>query len=241
VHDDTDRRRTLAFRVGELLQSERARSRLTQRQLAIRAGTTQQWVSRVERGTTAPTTTALDRLFGALDLQLRVDPEPVGTDFDVEIDKYAAMTAEDRLASFQWYRRRFDQLGDLPYVVSGRLAAFVQGAPIAVPRIDLAVAEKDLGGYAELFARVVCSRWNERWLDYGGVDPDPREPGSMRWKLGYDEVRLHVSGALPPAIVVQMDNRRLPVRPLLDVERDFRDVALLMRRVRARGFGPVPG
>ena len=215
VHDETDRRRTLAFRVGELLQSERARSRLTQRQLALRAGTSQQWVSRVERGSTA------------------------GSDFDAEIDKYAAMTAEERVEAFRWYHRRFDQLGDLPYVVSGRLAASVQGAPVAVPRIDLAVAEKDLGGYAALFDRVVCTRWNEHWHDFGGVETDPREAGPMRWKLGYDEVRLHVADTLPPAIVVRIGDRSLAVRPLLDIERDWPDIALLMRRVRARGAGPA--
>jgi transcriptional regulator with XRE-family HTH domain len=221
------------------LQSERARSRLTQRQLALRARTSQQWVSRVERGSTAPTTAAVDRLFAALDLQVRVDAEPAGSDFDAEIDKYAAMTAEERVEAFRWYHRRFDQLGDLPYVVSGRLAAFVQGAPVAVPRIDLAVAEKDLGGYAALFDRVVCTRWNERWHDFGGVETDPREPGPMRWKLGYDEVRLHVAKTLPPAIVVRIGDRSLPVRPLLDIERDWPDIALLMRRVRGRGAGPA--
>lgn len=43
------------------------------------------------------------------------------------------------------------------------------GAPVRVDRLDLVVARDDLDRFAAWFERVHCERWNERWLDYGGV------------------------------------------------------------------------
>jgi transcriptional regulator with XRE-family HTH domain len=189
--------------VGQLLQDERARRLMSQAALAERAGTTQQRVSLIERGTAQPTTALLDRLFAVLNLQVRVEPEPLGAGQDGEIDKFARLTEDERVKWFRHYDRRFDQLGDLPYVLGGRLAAFLQGVPIGADRLDLVVAESDLDRFADWFERVYCHRWNERWGEYGGLSVDPREPGlPLRWMVGYDEVRLEIMPALPASVTV---------------------------------------
>jgi transcriptional regulator with XRE-family HTH domain len=236
-----DEEHTLAARVGELLQDERAKRRMSQATLADRAGTTQQRVSLVERGATEPTTALLDRLFAVLGLQVHVEPAPAGVGWDAEIDKFERLSDAERVEWFSCYHRRLDQLGDLPYALTGRLAAFLHGVPIGARRIDLAVAEADLHLFAAWFEQVNCQRWNERWMDYGGLTVDPRAPGlPMRWMVGYDEVRLEVCRTPPAAVTVCCGDRRLRVRLLSDIERDHADVRRLMRRVRARAGGPGP-
>ena len=61
---------------GELLRETRRRRALDQADLARRAGTTQTYVSRIERGAVSPSLKTLRRLFNAMgvDLQLGVAP-----------------------------------------------------------------------------------------------------------------------------------------------------------------------
>ncbi|HEV7897765.1 MAG TPA: helix-turn-helix domain-containing protein [Planosporangium sp.] len=231
----------LAARVGALLQDERAKRRLSQAQVAGRAGTSQQRVSLVERGATQPTTALLDRLFTALDLQIRVDPEPLGADCDTEIEKFERLSEDERAEWFSYYGYLLDRLADLPYVLTGRFGAFLHGVPINPTRLDLAVAHDDLDRFAAWLQGVNCQRWNERWLDYGGATVDPREPGPMRWMIGFYELRLDVTPAAPAAVTVCCAERPVRVRPLPDIEREYSDVRRLTRRVRARAAAPTPG
>jgi hypothetical protein len=138
-----------------------------------------------------------------------------------------------------FHRTYLEKLGRLPYVLTGRLAAYLQGAPIASgDRMDLAIAEDDLNDFAEWFASVDCQRWNERWLDWGFQRSDPREPGPMRWLVGLTDLRLEVGPALPAAVTVHCGEASLPVRPLHEVERTHPDIGRLMRRVRDRAGEP---
>jgi transcriptional regulator with XRE-family HTH domain len=61
---------------GELLRETRRQRGLDQADLARRAGTTQTYVSRIERGAVSPSLKTLRRLFNAMgvDLQLGVAP-----------------------------------------------------------------------------------------------------------------------------------------------------------------------
>jgi transcriptional regulator with XRE-family HTH domain len=58
------------MRGGDLVREARRRSRLTQRQLAGRVGTTQSAIARLERGTTEPTFERVAELVGACGLAL---------------------------------------------------------------------------------------------------------------------------------------------------------------------------
>jgi transcriptional regulator with XRE-family HTH domain len=230
----TGERRNLAAAIGWLLRNQRARHNLSQARLAERLGVSQQYLSQVERGALAPTTDAIERIFGFFDLQVTLDVEPAGADLDGEIDEFAALTDAGRRAVMDCFERPLKQLAGVPWVLSGRLGAFVQGAPLRVVRLDLAVADADLDAVGAIFAREVCDRWNERLLDYYGAPLDPRAPGPMRWLLGCHEVRLEVSDEPPPSITVTVDDRSLPVRPLADIEAGHSDVARIMRRSRMR-------
>jgi transcriptional regulator with XRE-family HTH domain len=67
---------SLAMQAGRLLRRERGRQQMSQARLAQRLGASQQWISQVERGIVATSTTAVDRIFAALGLTLRLDIEP---------------------------------------------------------------------------------------------------------------------------------------------------------------------
>jgi transcriptional regulator with XRE-family HTH domain len=67
---------------GELLREARIRHELSQKQLAIRAGTTQSGIARIERDRTSPSVRTLATLFEAMgeDLVLDVRPRESGVD-----------------------------------------------------------------------------------------------------------------------------------------------------------------
>ena len=227
-------RGSLAATVGWMFQHERAERQMSQARAAERLGATQQWVSQIERGAVSPTTDALERLFSIFDLRVILDVEPIGSDVDGEIDDVSTLSDDDRIEVVECFHRPLTQLTGFPWVLSGRLGAFVQGAPVRVLRIDLAVAEPDLDHLARAFEQYGGDRWNERLMDYYGAPAHPRMPGPMRWLFGGCELRLEVADRLPPAITVAVAGRYLPVRPLADIEARYRSIARVMRRARTR-------
>jgi transcriptional regulator with XRE-family HTH domain len=103
---------------GELVGTTRRRLGLSQRQLALRAGTTQAAVSRIERGLVSPTFTTLR------ELMIAMGEEPVlggrrlkGRWDEAHMSSTLARAPEERLAlALSWNR------------MAGRLAAAGRGA-----------------------------------------------------------------------------------------------------------------
>jgi transcriptional regulator with XRE-family HTH domain len=62
---------------GTLLRDARRERGLDQAGLARRAGTTQTYVSRIERGDVSPTLDTMRRLLHAMGLELALEPRPV--------------------------------------------------------------------------------------------------------------------------------------------------------------------
>lgn len=84
---------------GALLRRLRA-GRLTQAELALRAATSQSYLSRVEAGDVAPTLQQAERLLNCLGYRLRVEVEPLPRRSDPgSLPDHLAMTAEERLQS----------------------------------------------------------------------------------------------------------------------------------------------
>lgn len=220
-----------------MFNHERAQRHMSQARVAQHLGASQQWVSQVERGMVAPSTDAIERLFAIFDLKVILDVEPTGPELralDEEVDRVRSLSDDERLSVVDAFRHVFDELAAIPWVVSGRLGAFVQGAPVRVYRLDLAVTEPDLDLLARVFTSRKCDRWNERLMDYYGEPVHPRLPGPMRWLFGPNELRLEVADRLPPSITVAVAGRYLPVRPLADIEARYSSVARVMRRARTR-------
>jgi transcriptional regulator with XRE-family HTH domain len=62
---------------GDLIRDARGRHGLSQRRLALRAGTSQAWISRVERGEVSPSIESLDRLLLVMGESLSLRTERV--------------------------------------------------------------------------------------------------------------------------------------------------------------------
>jgi transcriptional regulator with XRE-family HTH domain len=88
---------------GKLLRERRLAHGLTQQQLAIRAGTRQATISRIESGHEVPTVRRLDGLLTALGerLELRsvpLDPERPATDLVADAERSMTARLEDGFA-----------------------------------------------------------------------------------------------------------------------------------------------
>jgi transcriptional regulator with XRE-family HTH domain len=167
----------LARQVGRLVQAVRAKAHMSQTRLAERAGTTQQWVSRVERGEVDLRLSDAERLFAAARARLIVRVAGAGDEQvdDPDLlreDDVAAEVLRVELSAFQHVRKL---LGAVPYVVGGRFAALAQGMRVRPYRLDLIVADGDVGavtGALEMMGR--C----------GGVSGGRTSRRSMRSWLG---------------------------------------------------------
>jgi transcriptional regulator with XRE-family HTH domain len=98
---------------GELVRSTRERLGLSQRRLALRAGTTQAAVSRIERGVVSPTFATLRELMIAMGEEPVLSARRLPGDWDpAHLASTLARTPEERLAlALSWNR------------MAGRLAA----------------------------------------------------------------------------------------------------------------------
>lgn len=65
---------------GELIRESRHRSGLSQRSLALRAGTTQAWVSAVESGRAQPSVETVRRLLLVMGEELVLSSRPLASD-----------------------------------------------------------------------------------------------------------------------------------------------------------------
>lgn len=89
---------------GRWTEELRARHGLSQAQLAYRAGTSQQSISRIERGVVSPSVAFLERLAVACGEELVLDARAREVPFDPsQLDTRVAMSPEERAElSFSW-------------------------------------------------------------------------------------------------------------------------------------------
>jgi predicted transcriptional regulator len=89
-----------------LVRSTRERLGLSQRRLALRAGSTQAAISRIERGIVSPTFTTLRELMIAMGEEVVLSARRLPTDWDpVHMASTLARTPEERLAlAVSWNR-----------------------------------------------------------------------------------------------------------------------------------------
>lgn len=89
---------------GELLREARRRHGLTQKQLAIRARTSQAAISRIERGLVSPTVDTLGKLLAMVNEELVLDARPVDWGHDLTlIQGNLELDVEERLAQAEAY------------------------------------------------------------------------------------------------------------------------------------------
>ena len=82
---------------GDLLREARLRAGLTQKQLAIRAGTSQSAIARWESGTVQPSFERLRDLIRACGLELTYGLANYDDSYDEWIERYLRLTPEERV------------------------------------------------------------------------------------------------------------------------------------------------
>ncbi len=96
---------------GELLRDARLRHGLTQRQLAIRARTSQAAVSRIERGLVSPTVDTLAELLRLMNERLELGAEPVDWGFDTTLNQSRlGLSTEERVRRGVVHSRRMTEI-----------------------------------------------------------------------------------------------------------------------------------
>jgi transcriptional regulator with XRE-family HTH domain len=70
------------MQVGEIVRGARERHGVSQQTLALRAGTNQAAISRIERGEVSPSMKTVERLLAALGERLALEPVPLERDYD---------------------------------------------------------------------------------------------------------------------------------------------------------------
>lgn len=96
---------------AELLRSTRERLGLSQRTLALRAGTTQAAISRIERGLVSPTLATLRELMLAMGEELVLSSRRLPTSWDpAHMASTLARTPDERLALALSWNRMSDRL-----------------------------------------------------------------------------------------------------------------------------------
>jgi transcriptional regulator with XRE-family HTH domain len=93
--------------IGALLRETRQKHRVTQKQLAARARTSQAAISRIERGLVSPTVETAGKLFDLLGEELRVSAEPVDYGHDRTLLRdNLELTPEERIRrQAEWSNR----------------------------------------------------------------------------------------------------------------------------------------
>jgi transcriptional regulator with XRE-family HTH domain len=85
---------------GQLLRDARRRHYATQKQLAVRAGTSQAAISRIERDEVSPTVETLARLLDLLGETLTLEARPVHSGVDRSLFELTlALTPDERTAA----------------------------------------------------------------------------------------------------------------------------------------------
>ncbi len=201
--------------------------------MAALAEVDQAVVARLERGKRAPSIAVLERLLAAMDVQLVVGVEPLDAHLDAQIDDLAARPIAERIDGLG-LNRLLDRLTDFPQVITGCTAALLQGAPVPVDALEIALRWQDAKAFTRWLEANYGQRWNARWGEFGGVWLEPEEPGEHLWSTRYGEVRATMCDELPETIEVCHGGRSYRVVPLVELELSEPRSAELLRRYRRR-------
>ena len=101
------------LKVGEILREAREQQGLSQRRLALRAGTSQDAISRIERGAEAPTLERFGQLLLALGRRPVLSVTPLdGPVAQSELAATGAMSPNERLGEASSWNRMASQTGN---------------------------------------------------------------------------------------------------------------------------------
>ena len=216
--------------ISRLLQQEREAAGLTHADLAARSGVAATSLSRIERGTLAPSIDNLEKIFTALGRKIRITAEqPVADEALVDRDAWLPLSTRLEKSGLGQLLRTLD---NVPYVVDGGLAATMQGAPLPIEVLELDIAWRDAGRFTGWLVRRLAYRWHEAHQEFRVHDLDPRAPGPHYWQTAVGKVRARMVDELPESVEVKVGDAVYHVRPIADAGSDDEKTARAIDRFR---------
>jgi transcriptional regulator with XRE-family HTH domain len=240
-------------RIGALVRKARLSHNLGLVELASLAGISPASISRIERGIGPALTVAMaERILAALELRLDIEVVPLWADVDEAIEAAARMTVAERIQAWPFSFTQFvSRLDGIPYLLDGLTAAAVQGAPVRVEEVEIAVPRDDevLDQLTKLLADIMAKRGDG--FDY----LDPREPGSDDYLCIAGRFRIRLIDAYRPELWVDIDplaaddplpslfglptppiltRARLAVVPLTEIQATDSQARRVLERIMAR-------
>ncbi|MBV9447392.1 MAG: helix-turn-helix transcriptional regulator [Streptosporangiaceae bacterium] len=223
-------------------------------ELARLAGVSPATISRLERGKQAGVTIALaDRILTAMDLRLHVETVPLWADIDESIAEASRQSLTDRITTWPVDFVSFiSRLDGIPYMLDGLTAAALQGAPVKVEEIEIAVPRN-----VEVLDRLTFLLEDFMVRRGEGLERiDPREPGSDYYTCLACRFRIRLIEDYRPGLWVDIDpmpeptcflpsvrdlpvpppltKARLAVVPLAEIQASDSHARRVIERVRTR-------
>ena len=192
---------------GELIRAARERHGLTQKQLAIRARTSQAAISRIERSLVSPTVEMLEKLLAMVNEELVLDARELDWGHDVTLNQgNLRLTVGQRLANVESFADLARALRggepfrpramlrvlvehEVDFVVVGGIAGAAHGSAYVTGNLDVicAPAPSNIQHLRAALRAVDARKVNAR--DHGGFDTKlgpltvlDRPPGSPRYE-----------------------------------------------------------
>ena len=183
-----------AERMGALVRGQREKRELSLGKLAARSGVSAATLSKLERGQRSVTLDLADRVLAAMGLRLHVTVEPLWATVDEAIAKAAGHSPAERVA--QWRDDGTIDVGayltclqGVRFAIDGMMAAALQGAPVPVTKMEIAVPADDHVALDDLTAALDAMKagrgdgWEPR--DPASRGPRNTAPGTARWRSAW--------------------------------------------------------
>jgi len=134
--------------LGEVFRHAREQRRLSQRELAVRAGLSSSFITRLERDLTNPTWQTIEKLAAVLGAEPRLRLVPNRNAVTSTAELILSTTPVDRLreqsvnlvGALSWLHHC-----DVPFVVTGAVAGLLQGFPTPAGDLRVLVEDSDEG------------------------------------------------------------------------------------------------
>jgi hypothetical protein len=186
----------------------------------------------------------LARLLAQLDKELVIGTAPLWQSIDAQINAAKDRPAEEvfEFAELTVGQGGFDivalhgSLNDVPHLFCGLTAAALLGAPVPTDLCELILqgGPGPLSAFEEWIDTHHGSRWNERLDMFYGENPDPRTPGSNRWRTDLGDPTVHYVDDLPRPVRVSYKGCEIPLVPLTEIETADPHATRILTRMRQR-------
>ena len=209
-----------ADRAGAIIRAEREKRDLSLAKLAASAGVSAACISRLERGQRVSTLDLADKVLGAMGLRLHVEAEPQFADIDTVIAQAARRSPSEVVSDWRPSAGAyFTYFADVPFIVEGLAAASLQGAPVTVETLEIAVPADNDDALDRLTITLGVMGAHRGEFE----NRDPRVKGSPDYVSLHGRLRIRLASPFEPVLWIDIDPLPAPLFGVSWFLREYRD------------------